>query len=191
MSQRVIARALRVVAALAAFGAPLAAVGQAPARPPAANYTPPRTAAGHPDIQGTWVNFDSTPIEAPSEADAARLAPLALWFPGIDAPKRSIEGPNPSPEFGDTSARRSPRRRSLVVDPPDGRVPLRREAEERRTHNLVHLTDSYLNHTSWERCITRGVPGGMFPAGYNNGYAILQTPDYVAIVYEMIHEARI
>ena len=43
----------------------------------------------------------------------------------------------------------------------------------------------------WDRCITRGVPAGMFPAGYNNAYQILQTPGYVMIFYEMIHETRI
>jgi hypothetical protein len=41
------------------------------------------------------------------------------------------------------------------------------------------------------RCITRGIPGGMFPAGYNNGYRIVQTPGFVVIVYEMLHETRI
>ena len=43
----------------------------------------------------------------------------------------------------------------------------------------------------WDRCITRGVPAGMFPAGYNNAYQILQTPGYVTILYEMIHETRV
>lgn len=43
----------------------------------------------------------------------------------------------------------------------------------------------------WDRCITRGAPAGMFPAGYNNAYQIVQTPGYVVIHYEMIHEARI
>jgi hypothetical protein len=42
----------------------------------------------------------------------------------------------------------------------------------------------------WDRCITRG-PGAMFPAGYNNAYKIVQTPGYVVILYEMIHEARV
>ena len=59
----------------------------------------PRTPDGQPDLQGIWVNFDSTPLEAPSPEDAARLKALAGWFPGIDAPKRTIQGPNPSPEF--------------------------------------------------------------------------------------------
>jgi hypothetical protein len=48
-----------------------------------------------------------------------------------------------------------------------------------------------VNFTAWERCITRGVPGGLFPAAYGSGYQILQSPGVVAIVYEMIHEARI
>jgi hypothetical protein len=43
----------------------------------------------------------------------------------------------------------------------------------------------------WDRCITRGVPGSMFPAGYNNAYQIVQTPGYVVIFHEMIHDARI
>ena len=79
----------------------------------------------------------------------------------------------------------------MVVDPPSGRVPVRAEAEATRDYNLVNLTDSWLNHTPWERCITRGVPGGIFPGGYGAGYQILQAPGYVVIFYEMIHEARI
>ncbi len=192
MRRQMIARGL-IVGVLTMCSSLQAVAGQKPpqAPTPATNWSPPRTPDGQPDIQGTWVNFDSTPLEAPSEADAARLSALALWFPGIDAPKRTILGPNPALEFNDTAPQRTARRRSLVVDPPDGRVPVRPDAEARKNYNLVHLTDSYEYHTSWERCITRGVPGGMFPAGYNNGYAILQTPGYVAIVYEMIHEARI
>jgi hypothetical protein len=92
---------------------------------------------------------------------------------------------------GPGSAPRNPRRRSMVVDPPSGRVPVRPEAEARRDHNLIHLTDSWEHHTPWERCITRGVPAGIFPPGYGAGYRILQAPGYVVILYEMIHEARI
>ena len=82
------------------------------------------------------------------------------------------------------------RRTSLVVDPPDGRVPLRPEAEAKRDYDLEHSADSYEHMSVWDRCITRGVPGGMFPAGYNNAYQIVQIPGYVVILYEMIHEAR-
>jgi hypothetical protein len=156
------------------------------------NSSIPRTPEGRPDLQGVWTNFESTPVEAPSPEDAARLAPLEPWFPGISRPgdQRTIEGPNPSNVFNDT-ARRSQKRRSLIVDPPDGRAPLRPEAIARRALNLKRLTESWEFHTPWERCITRGVPGGMLPAGYNNGYRITQTADYITILYEMIHEPRI
>jgi hypothetical protein len=92
---------------------------------------------------------------------------------------------------GPGSASRNARRRSMVVDPPSGRVPVRPEAEAKKDYNLIHLTDSWEFHTPWERCITRGVPGGIFPPGYGAGYQILQAPGYVVILYEMIHEARI
>ena len=81
--------------------------------------------------------------------------------------------------------------RSMVVDPPNGRIPVREEAVAIRNNRLINLTDTWMNHTPWERCITRGVPGGIFPPGYGAGYRILQTPGYVVILYEMICEARI
>ena len=85
----------------------------------------------------------------------------------------------------------SPTRTSMVVDPPDGRVPVMKWAEDKRDYDLAHLEDHYEHETPWVRCITRGVPGGMFPAGYNNGYEIIQIPGYVIIAYEMIHDTRI
>ena len=51
---------------------------------PAGAQPPARTAAGHPDIQGIWVNFDRTPLEVPIESDAGRLAALEHWFPGLE-----------------------------------------------------------------------------------------------------------
>ena len=85
----------------------------------------------------------------------------------------------------------SPTRRSMVVDPPDGRVPVMKWAEDKRDYDLAHLEDHYVHESVWVRCITRGVPGAMFPAGYNNGYEIIQIPGYVIIAYEMIHDTRI
>ena len=166
----------------------------------AQEYTGPRTAGGQPDIQGVWTNFDPTPFEAPDDIDLERLAPLAAWFPGSNRPQRPPAEPNPDARSsaprgpwgdGPGDALRNERRRSMVVDPPSGRVPLRESAIARRNANLVNLTDGWLTHTPWERCITRGIPGGMFPGGYGAGYQILQVPGYVVIFYEMIHEARV
>ena len=162
-------------------------------------WTPPRTPDGQPDIQGVWTNYDNTPFETPDDADLERLAPLAYWFPGTNDPDRlraaaarpRQDGQRIGFADGPSAALRNAPRRSMVVDPPSGRVPVRAEAEATRDYNLVNLTDSWLNHTPWERCITRGVPGGIFPGGYGAGYQILQAPGYVVIFYEMIHEARI
>jgi len=68
-------------------------------------------------------------------------------------------------------------------------VPVTPAAEKRRDFNLTNV-DSFEAMSPWDRCITRG-PGRMFPAGYNNAYQIVQTPGYVVIHHEMIHEARV
>jgi hypothetical protein len=146
-------------------------------------WTPARTPDGQPDLQGIWTNYTATPFEVPHESDT----------PGLYAgdPDGSGRGTGPSAFLTDTTDRTLSKARSLVVEPPDGRVPIMPWAEERRNYKLAHIQDHWENQTAWERCITRGVPGGLFPAGYGSGYQILQGPGYVAIVYEMIHEARI
>ena len=79
----------------------------------------------------------------------------------------------------------------MVVDPPDGRVPVLAWAEAKRDFDLANIGNSWVHETPWVRCITRGFPAGMFPAGYNNAYQIVQVPGYVVIASEMIHETRI
>ncbi len=162
------ARRCTIVVAAAAVVFTAAAQSQAPA--PWTRKTPD----GQPDLRGTWVNFDSTPFEADREAPSLFGNPV-----------------NPPAHWADHDSPISATRRSMVVDPPDGRVPVMKWAEERRDYDLAHLEDAPHHETPWVRCITRGVPGGMFPAGYNNGYEIIQIPGYVIIVYEMIHDTRI
>ena len=70
-------------------------------------------------------------------------------------------------------------------------MPVRPAAEKTRDENLKRSFEDPEYMSVWDRCITRGVPGSMFPAGYNNAYQILQMPGYVIILYEMIHDARI
>jgi hypothetical protein len=137
-----------------------------------------KTPDGQPDLQGTWVNFDSTPFEAPVPVAAAQGSGTAA---GVGPPDHWTNHDSPD----------SPRRGAMVIDPPEGRVPVLPWAEARRDYDLAHLSDSWVHETPWVRCITRGVPGGMFPSAYNNGYQIVQTPGFVVIVYEMLHESRI
>ena len=143
----------------------------------AQTWTQGRTPDGQPDIEGIWVNFDSTPFERP----------LAAPTP---TPGR-VAGVGPAPEFAVHDSPTSARRAAMVVDPPDGRVPVRQWAEDKRDYDLEHIPDAPEHETPWVRCITRGHPAGMFPAGYNNAYQIIQIPGYVVMVFEMIHETRI
>ena len=80
---------------------------------------------------------------------------------------------------------------SLIVDPADGRAPIKQWALDTKRYNLAHNGDHYEHMSVWDRCLSRGVPGSMLPAGYNNVYRIVQTPDHIAIQHEMIHDVRI
>ena len=165
-----------------------------------AAWTAQRLPDGQPDLQGVWTNATITPFERPPElADKAFFtAEEAAAYEGrivgarSDAPPRAGDVGNYNQVWFDQGTRVvRTLRTSLVVDPPDGRVPVRPEAEAKRAYDLEHVADSYEHMTLWDRCITRGVPAGMFPAGYNNAYQIMQIPGYVVINYEMIHESRI
>jgi hypothetical protein len=190
-------RTVRLAVVLAAA---IAAASAGALTAPAA-WTPNRTPDGQPDIQGIWTNATLTPFERPAnlrdkafltEAEAAAIEHQAADRRDDDPAPRSGDVGSYNQVWFDSGERVvSTRRTSLVIDPPDGRVPLRREAEAARDNNAAHERDSYEFMSVWDRCITRGVPAGMFPAGYNNAYQIVQTPGYVTIHYEMIHEARI
>jgi hypothetical protein len=163
-------------------------------------WTPTRTPDGQPDLQGVWTNATLTPFERPAEL-AGKATITEQEAAAIEKRARENRVDRP-PKPGDPGAYNqvwsdggttwlSTRQSSLVVDPPSGRVPVKPSAEAQREYDLAHIADSYEHHTTWERCITRGVPAGMFPAGYNNAYQILQSPGYVVIFSEMIHEVRV
>ena len=175
--------------------------GAAPLTAEEGVWQAPRTPWGHPDLQGLWTNETITPFERPPEHDKEVLSADEAEAIRVRVAKRRAEtdGTSPPGNVGgynqvwlDSGTEYLPSRQtSLVVDPPNGRVPTRASAEARRDFNKAHQGDSYEHMSVWDRCISRGVPGSIFPAGYNNAYRILQTPDYVAILYEMIHDARI
>jgi hypothetical protein len=89
------------------------------------------------------------------------------------------------------------RQASLVINPPNGRIPpltpeaAARIAARQAARSVRGPADSYEDRSNYDRCITRGLMGSILPVIYNNGNQILQTPGYVVIRNEMIHETRI
>jgi hypothetical protein len=169
-----------------------------------------RTSWGHPDLQGTWSTATITPFERPAEFAGKEFL---TEQEAAEFERRTLQNTNRDRRDGGAAADVArayndfwwdsgtmvvpTRRTSLVIDPPDGRVPaLTAEgqsrqsalAEERKARGPA---DNPEDRNLWERCITRGVPNVMLPQPYNNNYQIFQTPDYVVILAEMIHDARI
>ena len=189
-------------AALPAFAAAfvLAAAGAAAQDPGRADL--PRTPWGDPDLQGVWNNNTVVPLERPEAlADKERLTDeeVAERFQRTSEATFAEREGDPGFynefwfEYGqDTN------RTSLIVDPPDGRLPpLTRQGRARADAGAHRFPDGREPVASWQelslfdRCITRGLPGAMSPGFYNHNYHILQTPTHVVLVVEMIHDSRI
>ncbi len=160
----------------------------------------PLSVVAQSDLQGIWTNGTLTPLERPPAlAEKAFYSPEEAAEQERQATERRAAGRgarrpgdvgSDNEAFVDTGYKLvSTRQTSLVIDPPDGRIPLRSEAEAKRDFNVANV-DSFETMSPWDRCITRS-PTHIFPAGYNNGYQIIQTPTHVVIMSEMIHEARI
>jgi hypothetical protein len=173
-------------------------------------WTLPRTVDGQPDLQGIWNNATLTPLERPrelagkeffTEAEAAEYARQLRARNNADRRDSNAET-DLAVGYNDVwwergSAVVSTRRTSLIVDPPDGRVPpLTPEAERRATDaaaaRRARPADGPEDRSLADRCIVRGSVGPpMLPAGYNNNYQIVQAPEFVVILIEMIHDVRI
>ncbi|MYH28131.1 MAG: hypothetical protein F4137_04575, partial [Acidobacteria bacterium] len=209
MKVRSLVTAVPVVLAAVAL-APLSATGQEAA---------PRTPWGHPDLQGTYTSKTITPLERPAALagqellTAEEVANLEQEVVDRNAellarPARRTEvtesvdvGADGAPGFynnfwldrGVTSTGRT----SIVVDPPDGRLPpLTPEAQQDEDARLAARSargpaDTWTDMDLNDRCMLWSVGPPMLPTGYNNNYLILQTPEYVAIQVEMIHDTRI
>src|SRR5262249_35188586 len=166
-------------------------------------WTPRKTPIGDPDLQGVWTSTTTTPFERPAQY-GNRLYMTDEEFAQaqkdlerqLQADLRDDVNPNAAANTGPPAhwterPSRASRQTSLVVEPADGRVPVEPWAEAKRDYDAAHSTDSWENMSPWDRCITRGMPGGMFPGGYGNVYQIVQAPGYVALISEMIHDTRI
>jgi len=159
-----------------------------------------------PNLEGLWSNETLTPLERPrdlagkaffTEEEAAAYEKHIVQN-RIDDPNDG-EGNVADPKvWWERAVKVVPNRRtSLIVDPPDGRVPaLTPEAQKRmadqRAAARLHPADKVTDRSLQERCLlspTTGPP--MLPGPYNNNYQIVQNRDYVMITIEMIHEVRI
>jgi hypothetical protein len=166
----------------------------------AQRYKTPRTPWGDPDLQGLWTNQTSTPLERP---DALKDRQTLTQQEAVDREEQARASADRPPRAGDpgtyNAVWRDPgkalTRTSLIVDPPDGRVPaLTADGQARvaaRAAAARTRQDAYPwgSNGAWTRCITRGVIKiGSF---YSSSHQIIQAPGYVVILQELIHEARI
>jgi len=184
----------------------------------AADWKAPRTPWGEPDLQGIWTSQAElgVPFERPAAFGTRQLVTEDEFAQREAQAQNQLQSDNAdfNPEEADTSRagqvgsptsppptwleRGKPSRRtSIVIDPPDGRVPAVSEAGVRRLRSagLGALDNGPFDGPEdmglYQRCITRGVPGAMFPAIYNANTRIVQGPGFVAVTYEMIHETRV
>ena len=182
--------------------------GQAPSAA-AKNWTPPRTADGQPDLQGIWTSATMTPLERPAElagkqvfteAEAAAYEKQSLQTANADRRDGTVEtdvGRAYNEFWRERGGVVPTRRTSLIVDPPDGKIPpLTPEAERiaaaRADYRRLHPADGPEDRPLAERCVLWASAGPpLLPTGYNSNYQIVQTPGYVVILIEMIHDARI
>jgi hypothetical protein len=172
--------------------------------PRKAKAEPPRTPWGAPDLEGTWTGSTITPLERPAEyANKPVLTPEEAAALEKKARLRNEAEPTTRPGdpgtynqiwFDPSSAVVPDRRTSLIVDPPDGKIPYTPEgralANRATAHYGVGARNSHTDFDTGERCLTDGMPIPYW-TGYNNNYQIVQTPQYVAIAAEMFHDLRV
>ena len=190
------------------------------------NWAPPRTADGRPDLQGIFTNGILTPLERPAEFAGK---PFFTEEEAAAFEKRVVQQRNADRRLtGEADVRRAyndawwdfgtkvakTRQTSMIVDPPDGRIPpLTPEAQKRvadRARQIKEkcgesgrvcpvgidgqpsLADGPKDRPYQERCLLWPQAGPpMLPDAYNNNYWIVQTADYVMISIEAIHDVRI
>jgi len=190
-------------------------IAQSPASPKPlakAGYAPPKTPWGEPDLRGTYTsdNWIGVPFERPpqyGERTALTDEEFAAKEKANEEQVAKDNSEHPESAFEeDAAANNAPRHwlergttlshaTSMVVDPPNGRLPaLTSEGQLRTALNrgrFVRQNDAAEFHSYYDRCITRGVVSSILPAIYGNGTRIEQGPGYVVIRNEMIHEARV
>jgi hypothetical protein len=192
------------VSALLVGAAGAAVAADAPAKAAKKAYSPPRTPWGDPDLQGTWPldALGRTPLQRPPQygdrlyltdeeyKKAFATAEVALQGAAKEEKENKL-GAGHWFEYGVPL-----RQTSLIVEPKNGRLPpltekgkqLAATMKSSWTQTVFETPDDF---NSLDRCITRGLPASMIPFPYNNGLRIFQSPGYVVIQLEIVHETRI
>jgi hypothetical protein len=163
------------------------------------SWAPPRTAWGHPDLEGIWTTDDMRGIpQSRPEQYGTRRYQTDHEFATREAQRelaRQTQDRGAVGTFRNEEGTRSFSYTSTVIDPSDGRVPptVPQALARRSTPGTFGLGpfNSVLDFNLYDRCITRGVIGSFGPAVYGNGARILQTPDTLIISYEMVHDTRV
>ncbi len=174
-------------------------------------YRAPRTPDGQPDLQGFWTNQTYTRLERPDGVTQELYTPEEVAAIESGAAQRETAQTEPGTipdvhydftQFGldrSQSTFASSLRTSLIVEPPDGRLPpITPEGQQRAADRAAEQErrggrwDSAENNQLDDRClIMRGAGPPMLNPGYNSNYQIVQAPGYVMILVEMIHDARV
>jgi hypothetical protein len=169
----------------------------------AENWTPPRTPWGEPDLQGSWTSdsVHGVPRERPEHFGTRAFLNDAEYAERVGREEKTRQAafnassPNTNGRDRAWRGKTTFRIASMVMDPPNGRIPpLTPEAQNRR---VIRGTwgdgphDGPEDFTLYDRCVTRGVVGSVLPVSYGNGNLILQTPEQVVVNYEMIHDTRL
>ena len=181
-----------------------------PAAAQTKTWNAPKTPDGQPDLQGTWTNATITPLERPDDLAGKEFltSQEAAEYEKRIAQANNADRRDLPPEndvglaYNDFWYNRGTkivgtRRTSLIVDPPDGKVPpltpqAQKKQDDLRAAARGHASDGPESRALTERCLlwpTAGPP--MLPSFYNNNYQIVQGPGYVAILVEMIHDVRV
>ena len=221
-------RSLIALTALVALSAAIISGQSAPpsnTAPAGKPYSVPRTPWGDPDLQGMWPGNVSAPLQRPvdlgeratltdaefaqreaqaraqGEADSQQFVPASPGQAGGRGGRGGRGGGGIGPPDHWLERGTPIRQTSLIVDPPNGRLPaLVAGAEERRKAarggrgmpgEWRGQADSYDDLNIYYRCITRGLLGSVIPVIYSNGNEIVQAPGYVVFRNEMIHESRV
>src|ERR1700679_3595816 len=176
-----------------------------------AAWTPPKTPWGDPDLQGMWPGNMGVPLQRPEKLGTRTTLTDEEFAQKEAQAKKQAQADSQSTSASDSVGIGPPsywvergtptRQTSLIIDPPNGRLPplTAEEQELRKTARggkgfpgeWRGEANSYDDLNIYYRCVTRGVLGSMIPVVYNNGNEILQAPGVVIIRNEMIHEARI